>query len=43
MDSKYCQICDFYILDFNNEDYCDYWNEPCEDIEDCDSREVDGR
>lgn len=41
MKENYCKICDYSDLDHNNEWYCDYWNELCKNIEDCDSRIVD--
>ena len=42
MEEKYCKICDYSDLGFNDEWYCEYWSCPIEEVEDCDSRKVDG-
>ena len=43
MTDNHCKICDWGEPDFNDEWYCQYWGELCADVEDCDSREVDGK
>ena len=42
MKEKYCKICDFADLDFNDQWGCEYWGCPISEVEECDDRVVDG-
>ena len=40
MENGYCEICDYGDLKFDSEWYCEFWSCFCEEVEDCDIREI---